>query len=739
MITQKIYSVQQLIRILVVLSFLIQPLQLSAKEDLKPDDLFDLSLEELVKVYIATKTETAVEEAPSIISVITGDEIRNMGARNIIDVLRTVPGFDLSHQGIYPMHMTYIRGITSISSEKLKVMIDGHSIQPFWGEPELHFDRLPVTSIKKIEIIRGPGSALYGTGAFLGVVNIITKQGGDEPSQAGVEGGSFDTARPYAELSYKEGDLKTYIFAEHYQTDGYDGTVGSDMGSAYPYFAPSGSREITDSLKHFTVQSNISYKNIYFSGFFQNADSEIPIGVNAVLTDEDDMDSYYGYGELGYKSPVTDSSSLMIRTYYDYSSMHLLYEVYPEETAALYEGFPSDEGIYAETSGKWSVMGIEISGDYEPRPGFKMVAGASYEHLKQYDVGARANANITGRDSLEVDGVDYPPYEYFPGGLTDISENGNWNRNETRTVRACYLQGTAGLKKLFSLEKKAEILAVTIGARYDDYDDVGYSANPRFGMVYAPSKKLWFKALYGTAFRAPKFTELYYDNTPLKGNPGLKPEEIHTAEFLAGYKFSRIFSASVTGFYITAEDLIKLTKLESEWTYDNAGEMQSHGMEAEFKAVFGKNRYAYLNFTWQDVKDTSHAQIISEGGQVYTQEDFSPGNVPEFYGNIGVSYGFTENIIAGLSLNYVGEKERSEERVWAGDTLTDDSGDPVDDRWLVNASLTFKNFPVRGTEFQISGFNLLDQDHRDPDISGFIENDIPRPRATFYGRISYSF
>ncbi len=78
--------------------------------------------------------------------------------------------------------------------------------------------------------------------------------------------------------------------------------------------------------------------------------------------------------------------------------------------------------------------------------------------------------------------------------------------------------------------------------------------------------------------------------------------------------------------------------------------------------------------------------------------------------------------------------------MWFGETLISvDTRKPVDDRWLLNASLTFKNILAKGLDFQISGFNLLNQDHRDPDITGFIENDIPRPGAAFYSRISYSF
>ena len=85
--------------------------------------------------------------------------------------------------------------------------MDGHSLSALWGSPQALFNTIPLADIRQIEIIRGPGSALYGTGAFLGVLNIITKKGGDGPSVIGMEGGSYDTIKPYGRLSYQKDDL----------------------------------------------------------------------------------------------------------------------------------------------------------------------------------------------------------------------------------------------------------------------------------------------------------------------------------------------------------------------------------------------------------------------------------------------------------------------------------------------------------------------------------------------------
>lgn len=165
--------------------------------------------------------------------------------------------------------------------------------------------------------------------------------------------------------------------------------------------------------------------------------------------------------------------------------------------------------------------------------------------------------------------------------------------------------------------------------------------------------------------------------------------------------------------------------------------MRSYGAEAELKALFGRNKYVYLNITRQDVKNTANAAIQ---GTNLKQEDFHPGTVPEWYGNIGATWELIENIIADIHLNYVGERERSEEKIPVGDALVrKDRRDPVEARWLLNASLTFRDIFTKGLELQVSGFNLLDQDHRDPAPDNNIADDMPRPGATFRSRISYSF
>lgn len=710
-----------------------------------PDDaevMGDISLGELLnlEVTVATKTAMAVEEAPSIVSVITGEEIENMGARNIVDVLRTVPGFDLTYSNNTPGHIMTIRGIQSQSfNRKVKIMIDGHSMQAmYFSTPYDHFRCLPIAGIKQIEIIRGPGSALYGTGAFLGAVNIITKDGGDEPSKLSFEGGSHDTIKPSGELSYKKGDWKIRAYAHHYETEGHEREIREDFAGKRPIFESSAPGPMNTNLETQNLNLKINHNDFYFAGFFQKLNTDTPAGVARVLTDEDDLDQLYSYAELGYKMRLSDRSGLNFRAFYDYAAIDHVFEIFPEETSALYEGFAADEGMYGEPQGKWSVAGGEIMSDYEVWQGIQLVGGVSCEYYRQWDITHHANYNLTGAD-LVVDGVNYPrfPYVRLEGdGLADISENGNYNQDADRTVYAMYAQGMFDFKKLFSLEKGVEALSLTAGVRYDDYSDFGNTANPRFGLVYAPVKRFYFKALYGTAFRAPDTNEMYVSNNPSgSGNPDLNPETITTMEFLAGCQITKHLSFNLTYFNVEAEDLVQRVNR----AYVNIGRMESNGVEGEFRAGFDRHKYGYVNFTWQEVRDTTNLTIESAGGQSYSQGDYNPGSVPEIIANAGVNYDLHKYVLANVWVNYTGERDRSEQKTWSGDELVPvDGREPVKERFLTNISLTFANF-AKGLELRVSGYNVFDVDHRDPEPSGRITDDLPGAGRTVMGKISYSF
>ncbi|MBX2807697.1 MAG: TonB-dependent receptor plug domain-containing protein, partial [Cellvibrionaceae bacterium] len=142
-----------------------------------------LSLEELgkIKISIATGNEILIEDAPAIASVITAKQIKAMGARTLNEALKVIPGLHLSLSGLNRTDAIYsIRGIHNSSfNPQVLLLLDGTPITwPSQGGRPTRFS-LPTSNIKHIEVIRGPGSAIYGADAFSGVINVITKHAED--------------------------------------------------------------------------------------------------------------------------------------------------------------------------------------------------------------------------------------------------------------------------------------------------------------------------------------------------------------------------------------------------------------------------------------------------------------------------------------------------------------------------------------------------------------------------------
>lgn len=190
------------------------------------ESLWDIPLEELGQirvVSIASGTETPLDKAAAITSVINADDIAAMGATDLDQVLETVPGLHVNHsdQGFSPKYV--FRGITSSNNPQALLLINGiPATTMMFGNRGNAWGGMPVKAIERIEVIRGPGSALYGADAYSGVINITTKNHETVDSQTvGGRLGSFDTRGGWLEAGHEIGDIGTSVVLEYQTTDGW--------------------------------------------------------------------------------------------------------------------------------------------------------------------------------------------------------------------------------------------------------------------------------------------------------------------------------------------------------------------------------------------------------------------------------------------------------------------------------------------------------------------------------------
>jgi iron complex outermembrane receptor protein len=691
-------------------------------------------------VTIATKTKMSVNDAPSIVSVITEEEIKNSGAKNLEEVLRQVSGFYINKTVVFHDMKIGIRGLIQSESPGVRIMVNGHSVENVMNDNS-GIISFPIGLIKKIEIIRGPGSALYGNEAMNGVINIITK---DEkaPSAISAGYGSFDTYEATGQFSYSKNDLSLFFFADTTRSDGDPQFIGKDMASLM--FPPGFSHAPGYSNEDFTYNSffaKLSYKDFRLMGSYRKNEAQPFTSITGALTNNGDTLQEKAFVEAGYESSLTQKTKLNAKVYYDYSYDDFNYEMFGSETTPLFGNFPKGQSMIGHVSTKCDRVGGEVMTDIAATESLEIVAGVLGEYLKLYDAKNYFNANVTG-SLLNLGGVTYMPMEYL-GSVRDqpfdTTDEGH------RSIYAGYVQGTWNLIKAFpSLENIGKTLTFTAGARDDYYSDAGGTLNPRLGLVYAPNDKLFFKLLYGQAFRAPSFAQMYIkNNSTIFGNPDLKPELVKTSEIQAGVNLTEHITATLNFFSIKKEDAIALYM--GRW--DNRGEVESQGVEGEIRASFGKSRYAYFNATFQKAKDVTHDTITDSGGKAYTQDDYDLGNYPEVIANMGVNNDISRYVNANISVSYIGSMNRVGKMQFTaskndpdGTLEKSDQREATGSYALVNFSLIFHNFDfAKGWEFQITGYDIFNADQRDPEVDGSLPNDLPRWGRNFMGKLSYTF
>ncbi|MBO1318845.1 TonB-dependent receptor [Acanthopleuribacter pedis] len=665
-------------------------------------------------------------------SVITAQEISQMGAKNLEEVLRTVPGFDVVLNPTGSNLMFGVRGVLSLnfSSNSIKYLLNGHTLNSLTGSPLHYFDYLPIEFIKKIEIIRGPGSALYGANAFMGVINIITKTSDDERFVS-LRGGSFSSARPGFLYTSNHSLIEWSLAGSFYETDGESEEVREDFASNVFQFGSAAPGNTTLDADSSTFNFEAKYGDFNLNVFATDLNRNYAIGIAAALTDENELKVNSNFAVLGYeKTFLNDKLKLESKVYYDkYNFFHSL-EIFSEEfniQRNLETPFPDGEGIRGIPAVKFELYGTETTFNWNIREGFDLLSGILYDRSRIFDPTHFANTNVNDAP-VTVDGVVYQPGQFLPfGHIADLTnvQDGNWINEADRTNGAAFAQATLDVKTLADLN--LESLVLTIGIRHDDYDDIGSTTNPRAGLVLAPNESIFMKALYGEAFRAPTFDELHQINNPTNvGNPDLLPEELKTFEFQFGAQFGEKAYATISYFDIEVEQNIQLVGRD----YKNVGRVTSSGIELDAKMLFGERRYLYANATYSDVKNHDINAL---------NQEIERGNSPDFMSNIGFNWQFNPLIHFNAHVNYTTERNRNGTRIAidTGEVIPQDSRPATPDRTLVNFSVGFQIND--GFSIQASGHNVFDEDQLDPDNTRTVTFDVPRAGANFSMFANYRF
>ena len=645
-------------------------------------------------VITASRVMEEINKAPSSISVVTAKQIREMGARDLKDVFETVTGFDY-YYGIFGTYDAEARKHPHFIQNKYLFMINGlPQNDAYLGGGS--FGNMSLDNVKRIEFIRGPGSALYGTNAFSGVINIITKEAEDvEGVELTARGGSYNTQQ-YNVLFGKEWHgLEAVINFNYYDTDGYEGVVESD---AQDYFDDIYGTDVAETpgkmntyIEQYEASMNLKYKGFTLDGKYGDKSAGMPLN-SFFLDDQTYSDGIKYYLNLSYENTFWKGMNLLAKIYrtHDESSDH--YMEIPEGGYRPWFGDdPAPQDLINITKVKNNRTGIEAQIDFETGHTNTIVSGVTYEEADQYDVKNYSN--------YLLDGTTFP-------SIIDVSDIQNHCQDAERNFKAFFMEDIWDIR---------DNLRLTIGGRYDDYSDFGGHFSPRAGITWEYLQGYDLKLLYGNAFRAPSFSELY---GWYYGNPDLGPEIIDTYEVSLGARFASPFSGRATYYQSYVKDGISVNMVEGGVAqYTNHDEVKYEGFEIELKYDFRRGNYLALNYTYQESENLE----TNETGSIF----------PKHKGNV----------IANIRLNkYLNFNTYCHFR----DGYKRGKSDPRDDmsgHAIFNATLIAKKFLKRfkGLELRASVYNLFDEDYTLPSASFRLPGDIPRPGRNYMFGIRYAF
>lgn len=515
------------------------------------------------RVSSALKYEQSIHDAPASVTIVTSAEIERFGYRTLEDVLRGVRGFYITNDRNYSYVGVRGFGRPGDYNNRLLLLLDGHTLnENVYGAAQTgsELGGLDFRSVERVEIVRGPGSALYGTSAMLAVINIVTKEPETaSPLRVAVESGSYGLLTGSAAVA------KTFDNGASFMVSTRVGNIdGADL--YYPEFDdPATNNGRVDGLdwdEYYGVLGRGSYRNFSIETLYTSRDKGIPTGAWGVDFNNDRAvtDDSHAFVELKYENEIGTNRAVNLRAYADRYRYH---GTYPSAT----------ENLYDASEGNW--MGAEL------------------QHLWDIQSNNRLIFGVEGQDHTNSD------YRLWTPDTT------SFYRNEPYTVFSAYVQDEF---------QPLRCLSIVAGVRADNYSNRPSTMSPRLAVIGNPARSTTVKALYGEAFRVPTFYEQYYGDAGslFKANPGLLPEAITSYELVWEQDIGTNLCSILCLYRNEFDNLIDVTfdPSDSLFYHGNVARNRASGIDIELRGVVGAIR-GYTSYGFCDAKSTDTSEPLT--------------------------------------------------------------------------------------------------------------------------------
>lgn len=679
-------------------------------ESLDADDeeaLFELYGDEDM-VSVATGSKQSIAKAPAVATVITAKDIQAMGATDLDEVLETVPGVHVARNNFGYAPVYTIRGIHAQYNPQVLVLINGIPLTNlFQGDRNLIWGGMPVKAISRIEVIRGPGSALYGAEAFAGVISITTKTREDiEKSSVGLRRGNYDTTDAWILLGDDADETEIALMLEYHKTEGQDKKIKVDAQSGLDAMLGTSASlapgSVNLSRENMDVRFDAKYRDLRLrAGLQRRRDFGSGAGVAEAL------ESHSRYASDRWNMDVTYHNASFARNWDLTAQFSFLdtSQVVEEDLLLFPAGANLGGGVFSNGMiGNPEVFErhyrANISTFYSGFDTHQIRVGMGYYLGDIYQVKESKNFRL-----------DATTGAFIPlGNVLNVSD----------TPAVFLEEGKRKNRYVFAQDqwRLVEDWEFTYGLRYDDFSDFGDTFNPRAALVWSTRHDLTTKLLYGRAFRSPSYAELFIKNNPaITGNPDLDPETIDSLELAFDFHPIESLRLGLNVFLYSWKDIIQYVPVPgvTGGVAQNSGKQTGRGVEAEVSWQLTGELEIDANYSYQDSEDKN------------TKADAANSPRQQLY--LAAKWRFMDLWTIQSQTNYVMDRKRA-----FGDTRPD-----IDDYAVMD--LTLRRSSSSGNwAMAVSVRNLFDSKAREPSsAAGQIPDDLPVNARMAYVELDIGF
>ena len=718
-------------------------------------DLFDMSLEKLMSMEVVSASNSAekLSEVPATMIVLTDNDIKLRGYTRLDEIFDDLPGMQVSRPyGFQNMYKNYWRGFRSNFAEPYLVMVDGLLINDLFYNSGAFVPVVPLSIVKRIEVVYGPVSSVYGANAFMGVINVITNNELGENGQFVNANISSDLqSGVYADVSAIvqhdkiklsiAAKMQSYQWGDLIDFDNYEYTKSSYQTNSQLWGS-------TINAPEFGGDANYPRENKGFDLRLSYSSSEIGVQLFSITSG---WGTEYPTDKALLSNPVT-STDLRIffrhnQEFNDILSGRFLmsYRETKDDNNSWIEGYNYTNGTLGDI--EFGGGGILAAGQTARILDHSTwsVYTESYLAQQSFDIQATEkliiNTGLRFEQKNIADQLDIYGNAFLVPSLGSVYDAGFLSPGNTDYELKAYMhqQKEYGVY-LQTKYYLSENHIVNFGLRFDDNSAYGGNTTIRAGYV-GKFGKFSGKLLYGQAYQTPIPRQLYGSWTAQGVSLTLKPEESQTFEASLNYTSTGL-SATASAFHVINDNTI----VSFSGGATNAGQRKVTGIDLHVKGQFSPDFV-------KSIQPWVYASIILDEKEKKFENDIEVGE--DIIGDLshlnlymGVTTLFNDHIALNLMGRYIGERE----------TVSTNPLGSIDPYFTLDASLLFTDLPVKGISIRLKANNLTNTSYFHPGIksadagqtpgywqgnawygsTGWYSSKVPQPGLNFLLSLIYS-